>query len=43
MGDNPTQAVGVLLFLLAITLLAVAMAGGGIIYLLGFIVLLVAS
>lgn len=43
MGANPTQALGVLLFLVAFTLLAGAMAGGGVIYLIGFAVFLVAS
>ncbi len=40
MGANPTQAVGVTLFLIAFTLLAGALAGGGILYVLGFLVLL---
>ena len=40
MGANPTQAVGITLFLIAFVLLAGAMAGGGILYLLGFLVLL---
>jgi len=43
MGANPTQAVGILLFLIAFVLLAGAMAGGGIIYLIGFLILLAAS
>jgi len=40
MGANPTQAVGITLFLIAFVLLAGAMAGGGILYVLGFVVLL---
>ena len=40
MGANPTQAVGIALFLIAFVLLAGAMAGGGILYVLGFVVLL---
>ena len=40
MGANPTQAIGITLFLIAFVLLAGAMAGGGILYLLGFLVLL---
>ena len=40
MGSNPTQAVGIILFLIAFVFLAGAMAGGGILYLLGFFVLL---
>lgn len=40
MGANPTQAVGAVLFLIAFVSLAGAMAGGGILYLLGFLVLL---
>ncbi|MEO8052066.1 MAG: hypothetical protein ABI833_16755 [Acidobacteriota bacterium] len=40
MGANPTQAVGVTLFLIAFTLLAGALAGGGILYVLGFLILL---
>ena len=40
MGANPTQAVGIALFLIAFVLLAGAMAGGGILYVLGFLVLL---
>jgi hypothetical protein len=43
MGANPTQALGVLLFLVAFTLLAGALAGGGIIYAIGFLILLAAS
>lgn len=40
MGANPTQAVGVALFLLAFASLAGALAGGGIFYVLGFLVFL---
>ena len=40
MGANPTQAVGIALFLIAFVLFAGAMAGGGILYVLGFLVLL---
>ena len=40
MGANPTQALGITLFLIAFVLLAGAMAGGGILYLIGFRVLL---
>ena len=40
MGANPTQAVGITLFLIAFVLLAGALAGGGILYVLGFLVLL---
>jgi len=40
MGANPTQAAGVSLFLIAFVLLAGALAGGGILYALGFLVLL---
>ena len=40
MGANPTQAVGIALFLIAFASLAGALAGGGILYVLGFIVLL---
>jgi hypothetical protein len=43
MGANSTQAVGVLLFLVAFVLLAGAFAGGGIIFALGFAVALGAS
>ena len=39
MGANPTQAIGITLFLIAFVSLAGAMAGGGILYLLGFLVL----
>jgi hypothetical protein len=40
MGANPTQAIGIALLLIAFALLAGAMAGGGILYLVGFLVLL---
>jgi preprotein translocase subunit Sec61beta len=40
MGANPTQAVAIALFLIAFVLLAGAFAGGGILYVLGFLVLL---
>jgi len=40
MGANPTQAIGITLFLIAFVLLAGAMAGGGILCLVGFLVLL---
>ena len=40
MGANPTQAVAILLFLVAFTLLAGAFAGGGIMLLLGAVVVL---
>ena len=40
MGANPTQAVGVTLFLLAFVMLAGAMAGGGILLIAGFLALL---
>lgn len=40
MGANPTQAVGIALFLIAFVLLAGGLAGGGILYILGFLVLL---
>jgi hypothetical protein len=43
MGANPTQAVGIVLFLIAFTLLAGALADGGIIYAIGFLIVLVAS
>ncbi|HEY4084539.1 MAG TPA: hypothetical protein VGM43_01315 [Bryobacteraceae bacterium] len=43
MGANSTQAVGVLLFLVAFVLLAGAFAGGGLILALGFVVSLGAS
>ena len=40
MGANPTQAVGLTLFLIAFTLLAGSFAGGGILYGIGFLVVL---
>jgi hypothetical protein len=40
MGANPTQAIGITLFLIAFVLLAGAMAGGGILCLVGFLLLL---
>ena len=40
MGANPTQAVAIALFLIAFVSLAGAFAGGGILYVLGFLVLL---
>jgi hypothetical protein len=40
MGANPTQAIGVLLFLVAFVLLAGAFAGGGMLLALGFVVCL---
>lgn len=40
MGANTTQAIGVTLFLIAFVSLAGAMAGGGILYILGFLILL---
>jgi len=40
MGSNPTQAIGITLFLIAFVLLAGAMAGGGILYGVGFLILL---
>jgi hypothetical protein len=40
MGANPTQAVGVALFLIAFVMLAGALAGGGILLAIGFVVLL---
>ena len=43
MGANPTQSQALMLFLIAFVLLAVSMAGGGIIFILGFIVFLGAS
>lgn len=43
MGANSTQAVGITLFLIAFTLLAGALAGGGIPLAIGFLVLLGAS
>ena len=43
MGANPTQAIGVTLFLIAFVLLAGALAGGGILLVVGFLVALGAS
>jgi len=44
MGANPTQAYGFAVFLIAFTLLAGAFAtGGGIIYIVGFLVCLAVS
>ena len=40
MGSNPTQAVGIALFLIAFVMLAGALAGGGILLVLGFVVFL---
>ncbi len=40
MGANPTQAVGIALFLIAFVMLAGALAGGGILLVIGFVVLL---
>jgi hypothetical protein len=40
MGANSTQAIGITLFLIAFVLLAGAMAGGGILYVVGFLILL---
>jgi len=40
MGANPTQAVGITLFLIAFAMLAGALAGGGILFAIGFVVLL---
>lgn len=40
MGANSTQAFGIVLFLIAFALVAGAMAGGGILYFVGFLVLL---
>lgn len=40
MGANSTQAVGILLFLVAFVLLAGAFAGGGVLLALGFAVVL---
>jgi hypothetical protein len=43
-GANPTQALAIALFLVAFVLLAGALAtGGGIIYILGFLVVMGAS
>jgi low temperature requirement protein LtrA len=43
MGANPTQAVGIMLLIIAFTVLAGAMAGGGIILAVVGIVLLAGS
>jgi hypothetical protein len=43
MGSNPTQALGVLLFLVAFALLAGAFAGGGLLAGVGFLICLGAS
>ena len=43
MGANPTQSQALILFLIAFVLLAAGMAGGGIIYILGFLIFLGAS
>ena len=43
MGANPTQAIGVALFLIAFVMLAGALAGGGILLAIGFVVLLAIS
>jgi len=43
MGANPTQAIGVTLFLIAFAMLAGALAGGGILLVVGFLALLGAS
>jgi hypothetical protein len=43
MGANPTQAGGIVCTLIAFTLLAVAMAGGGVMAFLGFLVVLGAA
>lgn len=40
MGSNPTQAVGIALFLIAFAMLAGALAGGGFLFAIGFLVLL---
>jgi hypothetical protein len=40
MGANSTQAIGVTLFLIAFTLLAGAFAGGGILLVIAFLVVL---
>jgi len=40
MGSHPTQAVAITIFFLAFTALAGAMAGGGVLMLLVFLVLL---
>lgn len=43
MGSNPTQALGIVLFLVAFTLLAGAFAGGGLLAGIGFLLFLGAS
>ena len=43
MGSNPKQALGLVLFLVAFTVIAAGMAGGGIMVLLIGLVLLAAS
>ncbi|HLH44496.1 MAG TPA: hypothetical protein VKV74_16005 [Bryobacteraceae bacterium] len=43
MGANSTQAVAITLFLIAFTLLAGALAGGGVPLAVGFLILLGAS
>jgi len=43
MGSNSTQAIAIVLFLIAFVLMAGAFAGGGIIYAVGAVVLLGAS
>lgn len=43
MGANPTQAIGVTLFLIAFIVLAAGLAGGGILFYLVGLVLLGAS
>jgi hypothetical protein len=43
MGANSTQALGIVVFLLAFVCLSAAMGGGGILALVGFVVLLAAS
>jgi hypothetical protein len=43
MGANATQAVAITLFLIAFVLAAGAMAGGGIVLAIGFLVLLAIS
>jgi len=43
MGANPTQALGIVFFFLAFTSLAGAFAGGGILFIAGFVVFIVVS
>ena len=43
MGANPTQSQALMLFLIAFVLLAAGMAGGNIIFILGFVVFFGAS